>query len=104
MNTKSYIPKLYLSEQIKQRECVAWNEKLGSHGAWDADLCTTVLTVQTETVCECYIFSTFSIIAEYVEKPVLPDELLWISAIKYIGFTLSIMLLLFLAGIIVVNL
>lgn len=49
---------LFLS-QIEVRKCVVYNEEIGRYGAWDADKCTTVLSEQSSTVCECYTTGTF---------------------------------------------
>jgi hypothetical protein len=38
--------------QIDLRRCAVWNEDQ-SGGSWDATFCTTVLTEQLHTVCEC---------------------------------------------------
>ena len=36
-----------------------YNEAIGRYGAWDGDKCTTVLSEQKSTVCECYTDGTF---------------------------------------------
>ena len=48
-----------LDTNIEVRKCVVYNEDIGSFGAWDADKCTTVLSEQSSTVCECYTTGTF---------------------------------------------
>ena len=84
-----------LSTEVEVRKCVAWNPDLGLHGGWDDLSCTTVITEQAETVCECGEFSTYAIMAEMIEKPSVPDEEKWLSIIKYLGMGISIPCLLF---------
>lgn len=67
---------------------------LTQHGAWDANLCTTVLIEQDQTVCECRTFGSVSIVAEMVERPSLPPEDKWVTVVKYVGFCVSIVSLL----------
>ena len=35
------------------RKCVRWNEEIGLFGAWDSLGCTTVISEQDSTTCEC---------------------------------------------------
>ena len=35
------------------RKCVKWNEEIGLFGAWDSLGCTTVISEQDSTTCEC---------------------------------------------------
>ena len=46
-------------QQIEVRKCVVYNEDIGRYGAWDADKCTTVMSEQSSTLCECYTTGTF---------------------------------------------
>lgn len=48
---------------VEQRRCVVWNEDIGTNGAWDGTHCTTVLTEQTQTTCECSVFGTMAVIS-----------------------------------------
>ena len=77
-----------------------WNENIGTQGAWDATHCTTVITEQTGTTCECATFGTFAVVAELVEEPTKPDEYMWLKIIKYCGFGFSIVCVLILVIII----
>jgi hypothetical protein len=87
-----------LKTNIEMRKCVVWNKDLGVHGAWDDRSCTTVITEQTQTVCECGEFGTFAVIAELIESPHVEPERKWLKFIKYIGMGLSIpALLIFIA-------
>ena len=61
--------------------------------AWDASDCTTVLTEQEMTVCECSTFGTVAVIAEIVEEPSRPDDYLWLIIVKYVGYVLSLVAL-----------
>lgn len=72
-----------------------WNPDYSRFGAWDGSGCTTVLTEQSSTVCECGAFGTFTVLAELTEKPHHPPEYRWLVIIRYIGFSLSLILLLF---------
>ncbi len=55
-----------------------FNEKIGKYGAWDADTCTTVLSEQSTTVCECGSFGTYALVAEKVEDPYVGEEYDWL--------------------------
>ncbi len=79
-----------LQSEIAQRQCAVWNEVLGGLGAWDADACVTVVSEQTETVCECHVFGTFAVIAEMAEEPSVPDEADWLKVAKSVGYFFSI--------------
>ena len=50
---------LIFRRQIEVRKCVVYNEDIGRYGAWDADKCTTVMSEQSSTLCECYTTGTF---------------------------------------------
>ncbi|XP_059078438.1 uncharacterized protein LOC131876911 [Tigriopus californicus] len=79
-----------LKTNIELRRCVVYNEKFGIYGGWDASQCTTVITEQSSTVCECGTFGTFALIAEMVEDPFVEAEDNWLVVMKYIGYTTSI--------------
>ena len=79
--------------QIEVRRCAVFNEDL-SGGSWDATHCTTVLTEQTNTVCECAAFGTVAVIIEHVQPPEVDEEFTWLWITKYAGFSLSLLLLL----------
>ena len=53
-----------------------FNEDL-SGGSGDATHCTTVLTEQTNTVCECATFGTVAVIIEHVQPPEVDEEFTW---------------------------
>ena len=79
---------------------MVWNDDLGTHGGWDANGCTTVITEASSTLCECSTFGTYSVVAELVEEPWLPPEHTWLTVAKYLGFALSLLLLLVFIGVI----
>ena len=62
-----------IKTSIDIRRCVRWNEELGLHGAWDSAGCTTVMTEQSATTCECDQFGTFALAAEKIEQPRAKD-------------------------------
>ena len=70
-----------------------WNDEIGSTGAWDAAPCTTVITEQTSTVCECRNFGTYSLIAELAENPKAHKDKTWLTVVRYMGFGLSVICL-----------
>ena len=70
-----------------------YNEDLGVHGGWDSSHCTTVLTEQEQTVCECGTFGTFAVIAEMVVEPSVGEEYEWLTVVKYVGYSFSLLLL-----------
>ena len=63
---------------------------VSAHGAWDTDGCTTVLSDQTNTICECELYGKYAVIAELVEDPYVEEEDDWLTVMKYIGFSVSI--------------
>ena len=73
---------------------MVYNEDIGTYGAWDATKCTTVLTEQGTTVCECGTFGTFALVSELVESPYLDEEYEWLTIVKYMGYTISLLFLL----------
>jgi len=92
-----------LDTNIAVRKCVVYNEGIGRFGAWDADKCSTVLTDQHSTVCECYTTGTFALLAEMVEPPQYGPEYDWLWVVKYIGYVLSIILLVVFIIVIFIN-
>ena len=79
-----------MDTNIEVRKCAVYNTDIGRYGAWDADKCTTVLSEQHSTVCECYTTGTFILIAEMVEPPAYGPEYDWLWIVKYVGYGLSI--------------
>ena len=77
-----------------------YNDKIPPFGAWDSNGCTTVLTGPVSTICECFIFGTYAVLAEMIEPPGYPDEWDWLEIVANIGYGISIFsLLLFTIGI-----
>lgn len=91
------------SLQIEVRRCVKFRDDLGVYGGWDAAPCTTVITEQDSTVCECGTFGTFAVVAEMVEEPSVDEDRTWLRVIKYTGFSVSILTLIVFVGIIVMT-
>jgi hypothetical protein len=77
---------------------VVWDESLSTHGAWDSDPCVTVVSDQTGTTCECKVFGTFAIVAEFIEEPSVSPECVWLKVTKYLGFSLSLICCLIFVG------
>ena len=61
--------------------------------AWDSTDCTTVLTEQENTICECSTFGTVVVIAEMVEDPNRSQDYLWLTIVKYCGYVVSLIAL-----------
>ena len=55
------------------------------------------------TVCECYTTGTFAVLAEMVEPPAYGPEYDWLWIVKYVGYALSIIILLIFIAVIFVN-
>lgn len=83
----------YFFTQIEQRKCAYFNPNFGPYGGWDASGCTTIITEQTSTTCECSTFGTFAVVAEIVQDPFVPEEDVWVKVIKYCGFFFSLICL-----------
>ena len=78
-----------------------FNEKIPPFGGWDGKGCTTVLTGPISTICECYHFGTYAVLAEMIEPPGYPDEWDWLEIVANVGYGVSIFsLVLFTMGII----
>ena len=83
-----------LDTDIEVRRCAVYNKQIGKYGAWDSDKCTTVVSEQSTTVCECGTFGTYALVAEKVEDPFMDAEYEWLKYVKYAGWIISIVLLL----------
>ena len=75
------------------RRCVVWDPSIGVKGAWDAQFCTTVMSTQDQTTCDCYTFGTFTLIAELVSKPEAEPDATWLMVWKYVGYVVTLILL-----------
>jgi hypothetical protein len=73
------------------------------NGGWDTDGCTTVLTEQDQTNCECSRFGSYTVVAEMIETPWVKEEAGWLKVIKYTGFFFSIPSLLVLVVIVAIS-
>ena len=67
------------SKQIERRKCAIWSEDVGVGGGWDAAGCTTIISDQSGTTCECSRFGTIAVVAELVEEPKRQPEFLWMK-------------------------
>jgi len=88
-----------------------FNENIGMFGAWDSSACTTVITNQLQTICECSDFGVYAVEAEIID----PSEYVlgvfekifniklfyftfirygvvftWINVVKYMGYFFSL--------------
>jgi len=79
-----------IKTSIDIRRCVRWNEEIGLYGAWDSSGCTTVMTEQDSTTCECDSFGTFALAAEKIEQPEAKEAFSWLIVSRYIGFVISL--------------
>ena len=92
-----------IKTSIDTRRCVMWNPDIGVFGAWDSDGCTTVMSQQDSTTCECSKFGTFALAAEKIVKPEGKHDYTWLLVSRYIGFVVSILSLLIFVIIICAN-
>jgi len=76
---------------IETRRCVMWNPDMGLHGGWDATFCTTVMSEQDSTTCECSEFGTYALAAEKIEQPEGKEDFTWLQVSRYIGFCVSLL-------------
>ena len=81
----------FTKTSIDVRLCVMWNPDIGMYGGWDANGCTTVISDQDSTTCECAGFGTFAVAAEKIIKPVGKTDLSWLQISKYVGYSLSLL-------------
>ena len=83
-----------IKTSIDARRCVMWNPDIGLSGAWDAEGCTTVMSEQDSTTCECSKFGSYALAAEKIERPEPKRDFTWLVVSRYIGFSVSILSLL----------
>ena len=92
-----------IKTSIDIRRCVRWNHEIGLHGAWDPTGCTTVMTEQDSTSCECDRFGTFALLAEKIEQPFAKAAYPWLVISRYIGFVFSLVSLTIFVAVICVS-
>jgi len=80
-----------IKTSIDIRRCVIWNQEIGLFGAWDSLGCTTVMSEQDSTTCECDRFGTYALSAEKIEKPEAKARFPWLLVARYIGFGVSLL-------------
>ena len=76
---------------IDIRKCVVWNEEIGLYGGWDSLGCTTVISEQDSTTCECDRFGTYALAAEKIVKPEAKPRFDWLLVGRYVGFCVSLL-------------
>lgn len=81
------------NQKIGKRYCAVWNPDIGT-GAWDTDGMTTIYADDTVATCFATKWGTYGIVAEIYEPPSVPEELTWLLVTKFLGYTISIILLL----------
>jgi hypothetical protein len=81
----------FITSSIDARMCVMWNPDIGMFGGWDADGCTTIVTDQDSTTCECASFGTYAVAADKIVKPVGKTDMNWLHILKYVGYSVSIL-------------
>jgi hypothetical protein len=92
-----------VQSSIDNRMCVMWNPDIGMFGGWDTNGCTTVLTNQESTTCECASFGTFAVAANKIVEPVGKTDISWLQVFKYLGYSLSILSLIVFVIVIMVS-
>ena len=75
---------------IDIRKCVVWNDEIGLYGGWDSLGCTTVISEQDSTTCECDRFGTYALAAEKIVKPEAKPRFDWLLVGRYVGFCVSL--------------
>jgi hypothetical protein len=93
----------FTKTSIDVRLCVMWNPDIGMFGGWDANGCTTVISDQDSTTCDCAGFGTFAVAAEKIIKPVGKEDFSWLQISKYIGYSLSLLSLVIFVLVIMVS-
>ena len=97
-------------EWVEVRQCVWWNEKFGTNGAWDPNYCTlieempdpeaeeegkegkTIKSDDEKTICECKRFGAIGVVKEITEKYKLAGKKCSMMSriMKYAGMGVSI--------------
>ena len=92
-NVLSYFDDLDQSK-VRTRHCAIWNPNIGTGGAWDTEGVKLVHVGDSAATCHSTKFGTFAIIAEIEDEPWEPEDALWLTITKYVGYSISIILLL----------
>ena len=53
--------------------------------------CKTIVTEQDSTMCECFEFGTFSLLAEMTDKPFMKESKPWLEVMRMIGNVTSVL-------------
>lgn len=85
------------------RHCAIWNSGIGTMGAWDTQHIQTVSVDEDSAVCVTTKMGTYAIIAELREEPTVDPDLLWLRIVKYVGYAISLVLLVIFIVIIILS-
>lgn len=89
--------------RVRRRHCAIWNPAIGTDGAWDTDGVKLVHASDTAATCHATQFGTFAIVAEIEDEPSVADDELWLQITKYVGYGISIALLIVFIGLVFIS-
>ncbi|XP_054706617.1 adhesion G protein-coupled receptor L3-like [Uloborus diversus] len=84
--------------EVRNRECVRWDPNLQARGSrakggWSPDGCSIANTSAEESTCKCTMLGTYAILSKIRQPFDIPPEDEWVKICKWIGFGVSIILL-----------
>ena len=68
-----------------------WNEE---HKVWDTDGVRMIHSDDVVANCMSHKLGTFAVLTEVEHSPTAPDDYVWLLVTKFVGYGLSIILLL----------
>ncbi|TRY61634.1 hypothetical protein TCAL_09264 [Tigriopus californicus] len=87
-------------KRVTNRHCVIWNEDIGPFGAWDTRGVTLVKADDAQATCYATKLGIYAIVAEIEDVPHAEDDETWLNIVKFIGYAVSIILLLIFIGVV----
>ena len=80
--------------EVRAKYCAVWNTEIDALGAWDTTNIKMVWNNDKVVECTSTAFGTFGIVSEIYEPPSVDKDQNWLMITKYVGYALSILLLL----------
>ncbi|XP_063875718.1 uncharacterized protein LOC135108533 [Scylla paramamosain] len=77
-------------KRVLGQHCAWWD---ANNSRWDGTGCLVMENTDRYTKCACAHFGSFTVMNELIEPRVVPDEHLWLLVLRYVGYALSILLI-----------
>ncbi|CAG0888932.1 unnamed protein product [Darwinula stevensoni] len=88
---------------IMVRRCVRFNEEYLNYGVWDSSNCVVLDTNAVETKCQCQQFGMYAVLSQRIQQYLIPVDPTWLTIIRYVGFSLSVLCLVILILVVACN-